>query len=298
MSTTHPIAPALTAQLGLHGKQFLLLGVTGEIGPQIAIALAGFGARVHGTTIEQMRDQLPAIEKQFDGLPGSFGSMHTVNVLDRAGIKPFVSALGDSLGGKPLDGVVVVVGGNTKTIAKDGTYADYPDDSMDFMMELNFGGPERYLRAVAPLLKGAEHPRIGLIQTVSDMGLQDKSIGYACAKHAFECLVGSLAVSLSDPRFNPNFRAFGVRPGFLDSVQNRKNLDPTTNPGKLDAILQHIPTHRLQSSRDVGQAIAFLCTPFASIMLNGTIPLHEGFGLMGLGDWTGRMDRMPHGDGG
>lgn len=289
---TNAIAQNHLDRFALTGKQYLVLGVTGEIGPEIAVSLAGFGATVHGTTIQAMADQLPAIEKRFQGLPGAFGSMHNVDVLDRKAIPVFIEALQGKLGGKPLDGVIVVVGGNTKAIGRTQTYADYQDADMDLMMELNFSGPERYLRAVTPLLKKAEQPRVGIILTVSDMGLQSNSLGYAVGKHAFECLIGGLSVSLTDPGFNPESRVFGVRPGFLDSAQNRKNLDPKTNPGKLDAILSHIPTHRLQSSSEIGAAIAFLCTPFASIMCQGIIPLHEGFGSMGLGDWTGRMERL------
>ncbi|MFN8391856.1 MAG: SDR family oxidoreductase [Bdellovibrionota bacterium] len=280
------IADDILKSLDLTGKQFLVLGFTGAIGPEVCVNLGGLGATVHGTTIPPHADQIPSIRKRFEGLPGKFGDSHYLDATDRAALPGAVEAIKGSLGGKPLDGCIVVIGGNTKTIGTTQTYQDYPDASMDLMMELNFAGPERALRAVMPLMKAAAAPKIIWILTVSYHGV-GKSCGYRCGKAAARDLVEFLSAELPS-EWNPGARVYGVEPGFLDSEQNRANLSPEKSPGKLDAILSHIPTHRLQNADDVGRAIALLCTDAGSIMGNGIIPLNEGFGKMGLGDWINK----------
>ena len=275
----------------LTGKIVVVMGGTGTIAPEAIYAFLERGATVFATTMPSHENQIEGIRRKVAGLPGKIAEYQLVDVMDNnfdpdaaaAAIKAMIKDV-------PIDILIQAIGGNTEVIQPNETYVNYSDTAMKKMFDLNFLRPELLFRRLVHQMQRAVSPRLVWILTCSYMGLGSNSLGYACAKAAARELIQSLQVSLTDPLFNPNTRVFGIEPGFLQSEQNANNLK---NVRKLEAILDHIPTHRLQDPAAVGELIAQMCTDSFAIAGGSIIGASEGFGPsgMGLGDWTGRRDR-------
>jgi enoyl-[acyl-carrier protein] reductase III len=145
------------------------------------------------------------------------------------------------------------------------------DKHWDWTLSANARALLSLARAAAPSM-----PSGSSIVAVSSLGAQRVLENYALvgtSKAALESLVRYLAVELAPRGIRVNAVSAGlVETGALEHFPNREQM--------LAASRARTPAGRLVEPRDVADAVAFLCSPYAEMVRGHTLVVDGGFSLL------------------
>jgi len=254
--------------LALNEKVALVTGASRGIGRAIALALCSEGARV--VMCARNAPDLEAAVRDARGRAGGVESAAlgvTADVTTPAGVAAVVDAAVRAYGG--LDIVVNNVGGSG---ARDFAGTDEAD--LQAVLERNLFPALRVSRAALPHLRGRGG---GVIVMIASIYGRESGGGpsYNVAKAGEISLAKAMARDLAKDRI----RVVSVAPGSIlfpgGGWERRQKADPE---GIAAFVEREIPFGRFGRPEEIGDVVAFLCSPRASWITGACVPVDGGQG--------------------
>ncbi len=251
--------------LGLANKTALVTGASRGIGRAIALSLAGEGARVvmcarGGEALEAaVRDA----RTRGGGEDAALGVTADVTTAD--GVAAVVDAACARYGG--IDIVVNNVGGSG---ARD--FAATDEDDLKSVLDRNLFPALRVSRAALPHLRARGG---GVIVMIASIYGREAGGGpsYNVAKAAEISLAKAMARDLAPQ----GVRVLSVAPGSVlfpgGGWDRRQKADPA---GIAAFVAREIPFGRFGGPEEIGDVVAFLCSPRAGWITGACIPIDGG----------------------
>jgi 3-oxoacyl-[acyl-carrier protein] reductase len=241
----------------LVNKVALVTGASRGIGRAIALALAGAGARVIGTsTSKEGADTLGA-------LFASHGFSGRAAVLDVGNPASIDTLIGDLEAAESLPTILV----NNAAITRDALLLRMKPDDWDQVINTNLTSVFRLSRACLKRMMKERHGRIvNITSVVGSMGNPGQA-NYAAAKAGLLGFGKSLAREVASRGITVN----AVAPGFIDTDMTRALTD-----AQRSALQEQIPVGRLGSADDVAAAVLFLASPQAGYITGETLHVNGG----------------------
>lgn len=254
---TSPV-PDYAALHRLDGRALVLLGAGNGIGRQTAHALAAGGARVLCVDVDEERAR--AVAAETGGVP------YAADVTRREAVRELFAAAPELLGGRPVGGVVDIVG-----MARYAALPELDDAGWDWHFDLvlrhawlavQYGGEAVAAAGGGPLV---------FVASVSGLTAAPLHAAYGAAKAGLISLVRSAAVELG-PR---GVRVNAVAPGVVWTPRVAALLGPEGR--RLNA--ENAPLGRVAQTRDIAAALYFLASPQSSYMTGQTLVVDGGVGV-------------------
>ena len=230
------------------GKTALVTGGTQGIGGGIARQLAALGARVIAAGLP------PFATEEFAGTGISLIEM---NVASEDSVRTALAG---------IDKLDIVV--NCAGIIKRG--AELETEVFEQVIAVNLTGTMRVCAAARDLLKKSGGGSI--INTASMLSFFGGGLvpGYSASKGGVAQLTKSLAIAYAPDGIRVN----AVAPGWIATPLTQALQD---DPARAGPILQRTPLNRWGTPEDIGNVVAFLCTPAASFMTGAIVPVDGGY---------------------
>ena len=235
----------------------LVTGASRGIGNAIALALAGAGARVVGTSTS---------EQGAVALTAAFAS-HGYNgrgaVLDVGSGASIEALLADLDGAGEMPTILV----NNAAITRDMLLLRMKTEDWDQVIATNLTSVFRLSKACLRKMMKERHGRIVNLTSVVGLTGNPGQANYAAAKAGILGFTKSLAKEVGSRGITVN----SVAPGFIDTDMTR-----ALNDEQRSALLGQIPVGRLGSVDDIAAAVLFLASPSAGYITGETLHVNGG----------------------
>jgi glucose 1-dehydrogenase len=248
----------------LKGKNALVTGSSRGIGRGLAIRFAQEGANVainYAGSVDAAEETLGAVTAC-----GVRGVILPADVSRVGEVQKLVADAAAALG--PLDILV-----NNAGVEKHAPFWDVCECDYDKVMNVNLKGAFFASQAmVRHLREGQRGGRIINISSVHEELAFPNFAAYCASKGALRMLTRNLAVELGPLGIAVN----NIAPGAIETPINTNLLH---DPGKLSALLTHIPTGRLGKPGDVASLAVFLASDEASYVTGSTFFVDGGLSV-------------------
>jgi NAD(P)-dependent dehydrogenase (short-subunit alcohol dehydrogenase family) len=231
----------------LQGKTALVTGGTQGIGGAVARQLAALGARVIAAGLP------PFAHEEFAGTDINLVEM---NVASEESVRAALAGL------ERLDIVV-----NCAGIIKRG--AELETEVFEQVIAVNLTGTMRVCAASRELLRQSGGCIVNTASMLSFFG-GGLVPGYSASKGGVAQLTKSLAIAYAADGIRVN----AVAPGWIATPLTQALQDDPTRAGP---ILARTPLNRWGRPEDIGNVVAFLCSPAAAFMTGTIIPVDGGY---------------------
>ncbi|PWT91071.1 MAG: short chain dehydrogenase [Proteobacteria bacterium] len=196
----------------------------------------------------------------------------TCDVLDKAAVAQFATAVGEWSGGR-CDILV-----NNAGQARMSTFADTTDEAWREELELKFFSQIHPVRAFKPMLEQSDAAAILTVNSLLAYQPEPYMVATSAARAGAQNLVKSLA-----HEFAPRIRVNSVLLGLIDSGQWERRFAVRPDPAQTRAQwygeiarTRQIPLERLGEPEEVARAIAFLCSPVAGFITGAQLEISGG----------------------
>ncbi len=271
----------------LEGKVAIVSGSGRGIGREIALKLAGEGAKVvvNDLDAEPAKDTVAAIEAAGGQAVACVGSVTDTDFGDR-----FVAAAVDNFGG--LDIIV-----NNAGYTWDSVIQKMTDEQWDAILDVHLKAPFRILRAAQPVIAAAVKKAIAAgepvpcrkvvnISSLAGTGGNAGQANYSAAKAGVTGLTKALAKEWGRYNVTVNTVAFGLiktrltetpadGDGTIDVAGNEIKVG--VNPNLLAAMEQMVPLGRGGTPAEAAGAVYLLCLPESDYVSAQTLVCGGGF---------------------
>jgi NAD(P)-dependent dehydrogenase (short-subunit alcohol dehydrogenase family) len=184
--------------------------------------------------------------------------------LSEPGADAVIDELADALGG--VDALV-----NNAGAGHGDAFVDTELDTFRWVLELDLVAPFQCAKRAARRMIEAGSGRIVNVTSVHEHVPLEQSSAYVAAKHGLGGLTKVMALELAEHGITVN----AVAPGEIATkMTGAEDEDPR------DEQRDHIPAGRPGDAREVGAAIAFLCSPEASYVTGHSLVVDGGLTLM------------------
>lgn len=241
----------------------ILTGAAGGIGRAIALRLAGEGARLVISDLDEAA--LHRLTNEYS--TGSGGG--TGRLIPVAG-----DMLDAGLGGKLTEAALNEFGELTVLVncsgwLRDDRIQNMPVDLFRRLLDVNLVGPMRLIDAVLPHMKQQGYGRVVSLASRAWLGNFGSS-GYSAAKGALVGAARSLALSCARYGITVNC----IAPGFIDTPMSR-----SMPPEIVERVIDSIPVGRAGTVDDIGALVSFLTGVESGYITGQTILSCGGRGI-------------------
>jgi 3-oxoacyl-[acyl-carrier protein] reductase len=241
----------------LENEVALVTGASRGIGNAIALALAGAGARVIGTSTSAEG------AARFGAALASHGYNGRGAVLD-AGSPASIDALMAELDEADELPTILV---NNAAITRDTLLLRMKPEDWDAVIATNLTAVFRLSKACVRHMMKERRGRIVNLTSVVGVTGNPGQANYAAAKAGLLGFSKSLAKELASRGITVN----AVAPGFIDTDMTR-----ALNEEQRAALLKQIPAGRLGTPEDVAAAVLFLVSPQSAYITGETLHVNGG----------------------
>ncbi len=242
----------VSTEISLDGQVAVVTGAGRGIGRAAAAGLAAAGARV--IAVARTGDDLASLAEEADGTIEPWQA----DVTDSG----FHEALAD------LDRVDVLVnnaGGNRPM-----PMVDVDDETLDHLIGLNVRSVFKTAQAAArAMTRQGSGVIINMSSQMGHVGSPGRTV-YCMTKHAVEGLTRAMAVELAPQ----GVRVVSVAPTFVETPMTRPMFD---DPQFKSFVLGNIPMGRLARPEDVANAIVYLASPLAAMVVGDSLKVDGGW---------------------
>jgi 3-oxoacyl-[acyl-carrier protein] reductase len=241
----------------LANETALVTGASRGIGHAIAMALAGAGARVVGTSTSA--EGAASLTQAF----ASHGYNARGAVLDvgnAASIEALIAAL-DGAGEMPT----ILV--NNAAITRDMLLLRMKPEDWDQVITTNLTSVFRLSKACLKRMMKERRGRIVNLTSIVGLTGNAGQANYAAAKAGMLGFTKSLAKEIASRGITVN----AIAPGFIDT-----DMTKALSEEQRAALQSQIPMGRLGSAADIAAAVLFLVSPSASYITGETLHVNGG----------------------
>ena len=235
----------------------LVTGASRGIGNAIAMALAGAGATVVGTSTSAEGSSTFSMNLASHGYNGR-GAV--LDVSNGASIDALVQDL-EAAGQMPT----ILV--NNAAITRDTLLLRMKPDDWDQVIATNLTSVFRLSKACLKRMMKERHGRIVNLTSIVGITGNSGQANYAAAKAGILGFTKSLAKEVASRGITVN----AVAPGFIDTDMTRALTEEQRS-----ALLAQIPMGRLGSAADVAATVLFLCSDPAGYITGETLHVNGG----------------------
>ncbi|HXR94148.1 MAG TPA: 3-oxoacyl-ACP reductase FabG [Steroidobacteraceae bacterium] len=235
----------------------LVTGASRGIGNAIALALAGAGAKVIGTSTTA--GGAAALTASFASHAYN-GRGAVLDVGDPASIEALLAQL-DAAGEMPT----ILV--NNAAITRDGLLLRMKPEDWDRVIATNLTSVFRLSKACLRRMMKERRGRIVNLTSIVGLTGNPGQANYAAAKAGILGFTKSLAKEVASRGITVN----AIAPGFIDTDMTR-----ALNEEQRTALLGQIPMGRLGSAADIAAAVQFLVSPQAAYITGETLHVNGG----------------------
>ncbi|HVW69062.1 MAG TPA: 3-oxoacyl-ACP reductase FabG [Steroidobacteraceae bacterium] len=235
----------------------LVTGASRGIGNAIALALAGAGARVIGTSTSAEGAAKLTAELASHGYNGR-GAV--LDVGSGESIDALIAEL-DAAGDMPT----ILV--NNAAITRDTLLLRMKQDDWDQVIATNLTSVFRLSKACLRRMMKERHGRIINLTSIVGLTGNPGQVNYSAAKAGLLGFTKSLAKEVASRGITVN----AVAPGFIDTDMTR-----ALSEEQRTALMGQIPAGRLGSAADVAAAVLFLASSPAGYITGETLHVNGG----------------------
>jgi NAD(P)-dependent dehydrogenase (short-subunit alcohol dehydrogenase family) len=254
-------------QKALHGQVAVVTGGSRNIGRETALALARRGADV----IFTYREKKQAAERVTEELTGMGVRARAlqVDLTGTAQLDRFVSELTGVLSGWEHSNFNILI--NSAGTLRLGAFHEIREDDLDHIYQTNYKSVFFLTQRLAPLLSDGGR--------IVNLGSGTARIAFAplVSYGPFKAALQSLTLYLASYFGKRGITVNAVAPGGLDDDFNGPLF--AKMPPARDFIISNTAVERIGVPVDIGEVIAFLCTPEASFVSGAVIPIDGGYHL-------------------
>jgi len=260
-----PMDPRPNSPAGLSAKKAVLVTGGGRgIGRAIALALAPMGLPV----IVNYRTAAASAEETCEAVRALGGQAEAVqaDVSDRDEVKRLVAEIRSR-------GYWVHTLINNAGLIRDNFCATLSIADWDAVIDTNLSGTFHCIRETVTGMTSRRRGQIINIASVSGLRGQPGQANYGAAKAGVMALTRTLAREVG--RFN--IRVNAVAPGFIETdMLADMRQHPAARDLLEEARTKYIPLGRFGQAEEVGQVVAFLCSPAASYITGHVLVVDGG----------------------
>jgi 3-oxoacyl-[acyl-carrier protein] reductase len=243
--------------LGLTGKRAIVTGGTRGIGRRIVELLLAEGCHVgfcarDAAEVERMANDLASVGPRLIG--------GTVDVIDDAGLRGWISATATELGG--LD--IVIPNASALVSGAD-------EEAWRKGLEVDVLGTVRTVEAAMPFLEASDAASIVAISSTAAVNTAGGVRAYSGVKAALISYMSGLSTNLG----RKGIRANTVSPGAIYFEGGVWDVRKREAPEAYAAAVARSPMGRLGAPEEVANAVVFLASPAASY-ISGTNLIVDG----------------------
>lgn len=252
------------AERRFEGKAALITGGTRGIGKAIALQLAREGASV-AVNYSRSRESADAAVADITAL-----GVDAVAIQCDVGDRDAVFAMVGQAAGR-FGRIDVLVNSAARGLERPRAAIDSLPKHLRHTMDVNVFGPWFAAQAVVPHMTGGG-AIINLLSPGSDRYLP-KYAPVGVSKGALESLTVYLAVELAPKGIRVN----NVSAGLVEGTDGVRMLDG----GMVSEYESRVPAGRQVRPEDIAEAVAFLASPAASMIVGQTLLVDGGYALLG-----------------
>lgn len=142
-------------------------------------------------------------------------------------------------------------------------------DLLSRVYDVNLFAPILLLKAFCPFMQANQWGRVVFISSLYGIVSRERRIAYSSSKNALTGLCKSLAIELGTDNILVNC----VAPGYVMTDMTRKNLSDE----EIQSIELQMPTKRFQTTEDIANVTAFLCSNLNHSITGQLIAVDGGF---------------------
>jgi 3-oxoacyl-[acyl-carrier protein] reductase len=241
----------------LEGQVALVTGASRGIGRAIALALAGAGARVIGTSTSAEG------ASSFETELASHGYNGRGVVLDVASEESIAARLAELEQSSEMPTILV----NNAGITRDMLLLRLKPEDWQQVLQTNLTAVFRLSKAVLRRMMRERHGRIINIASIVALTGNPGQANYAAAKAGMLGFTKSVAREVASRGITVN----AVAPGFIDTDMTR-----SMSEAQRAQLTAQIPMERLGRPEDVAAAVLFLASPAAAYITGETLHVNGG----------------------
>ena len=142
-------------------------------------------------------------------------------------------------------------------------------DLLSRVYDVNLFAPIHLIQAFCPHMQSNKWGRIVVVSSIYGIVSRERRIAYSSSKNALSGLCKSLAIEVGCDNILVNC----VAPGYVMTDMTKKNLSEE----EIAYLEQQMPTKRLQTTEDIANLIAFLCSDLNQSITGQLVAVDGGF---------------------
>jgi 3-oxoacyl-[acyl-carrier protein] reductase len=244
-------------KVDLHGKTAIVTGASRGIGKEIAIALAGSGAKV--ACVARSADKLKVSADEIAAAGGT-AEVHPCDVTDSEAVTKLVEGLAEKWG--QVDVVV-----NNAGITADTLIPRMTDEQWDSVIATNLRSVFLFTRVASQVMMRKRSGRIINISSVSGIMGNAGQANYSASKAGIIGLTRTVARELAGRKITVN----AICPGFIAS-----EMTAAMGAALDEMVKEKIPAKRLGEAHEIADAVLYLASDSAAYITGEVITIDGG----------------------